>query len=196
MSKRLLCFGDSNTFGYDPRDPLNARYPEAIRWTGQLGPQWEVENCGFNGLKIPIPDFWPDYDALFTSLTPADGMTVMLGTNDLLQHSDWTAGHVTERMEQLLGHLQTLPALQDIPLILIAPPRMKRGLWVDSDDLVARSGQLPEHYAALAKKLGLLFADANDWGVALTYDGVHFSPEGHRAFAQGLSAFLLSLQSR
>lgn len=32
----LLCFGDSNTFGYDPCDPLGGRYPSQIRWTGRL----------------------------------------------------------------------------------------------------------------------------------------------------------------
>lgn len=38
--------------------------------------------------------------------------------------------------------------------------------------------------------LGVAFADAGEWGVALTFDGVHFSPEGHAAFAEGLGRTL------
>ena len=33
--KYILCYGDSNTFGYNPKNGL--RYPEEIRWTGRLG---------------------------------------------------------------------------------------------------------------------------------------------------------------
>ena len=29
---RLLCFGDSNTYGYDPRSYLGGRYGETVRW--------------------------------------------------------------------------------------------------------------------------------------------------------------------
>ena len=37
-----------------------------------------------------------------------------------------------------------------------------------------------------AEKAGAAFADAGEWGVELIFDGVHFSPEGHAAFAEGL----------
>lgn len=32
--KTVMCYGDSNTFGYDPTNGM--RYPRAIRWTGVL----------------------------------------------------------------------------------------------------------------------------------------------------------------
>ena len=32
MRRRLLCYGDSNTYGYDPRSYLGGRYPDSIRW--------------------------------------------------------------------------------------------------------------------------------------------------------------------
>ena len=38
------------------------------------------------------------------------------------------------------------------------------------------------------------FADAGEWKVEVTFDGVHFSAAGHAAFAQGLSAFLRQMK--
>ena len=40
--------------------------------------------------------------------------------------------------------------------------------------------------AALAERLGIRFADAGNWNIPLAYDGVHFTEQGHRAFAAGL----------
>ncbi|MBR0396931.1 MAG: hypothetical protein IJI10_01530 [Eubacterium sp.] len=33
---RVLFYGDSNTYGFDPRDPFDDRYPAAVRWTDRL----------------------------------------------------------------------------------------------------------------------------------------------------------------
>lgn len=183
---RLLCYGDSNTYGYDPRSYLTARYPADVRWTGLLPPDWEVLNWGMNGREIPGPNGWADLDAALAQEAPCDVMTIMLGTNDLLQHHRWTPQEITDHMEALLLHLQTHPALACTTLLLIAPPPMVLGAWANSDSEIQRSRQLSICYKALSEKLGIPFADAGNWDVALSYDGVHFLPEGHRAFAAGL----------
>ena len=52
---KLLCFGDSNTYGYDPRSFLDDRYPAEVRWTDALARDtgWTVLNMGQNGREIP-----------------------------------------------------------------------------------------------------------------------------------------------
>jgi hypothetical protein len=47
MPRRILCFGDSNTFGWIGRlDGPTRRFPSDIRWTGRisslLGPDYEI----------------------------------------------------------------------------------------------------------------------------------------------------------
>ena len=42
---KILCIGDSNTYGYDPRSFFGDRYPEDVRWTDNLG-ACEVINRG------------------------------------------------------------------------------------------------------------------------------------------------------
>lgn len=36
MPGTLICYGDSNTYGYDPHDTNEGRYPKEVRWTGIL----------------------------------------------------------------------------------------------------------------------------------------------------------------
>ena len=75
-----------------------------------------------------------------------------------------------------------------LPLILlVSPPPMKRGAWVPDDGLVEESKELSRQYEGLAKRLGLLYADAGEWDITLAYDGVHFTEEGHARFAKGLA---------
>ncbi len=58
MCHRLLCCGDSNTYGYDPRSYLGGRYPETVRWTALLNAEgWQVINEGENGRSILRADW-------------------------------------------------------------------------------------------------------------------------------------------
>lgn len=88
MCRRLLCYGDSNTYGYNPRSYLGGRYLEPVRWTILLrGYGWNVINRGENGCSIPRGD--GEINAAIQSLCrmEADTLTVMLGSNDLFQAS-------------------------------------------------------------------------------------------------------------
>jgi lysophospholipase L1-like esterase len=79
----------------------------------------------------------------------------------------------------------------NMPLILlIGPPPMVRGAWVPDDGLVEESWNLVRQYEALAERRGIRFADAGEWDIALAYDGVHFTEEGHARFAEGLASCL------
>ena len=71
-------------------------------------------------------------------------------------------------------------------ILLIAPPPMVLGEWVSNQQLIDDSRALAQLCQALAERLGIRFADAGKWGIPLTYDGVHFTEQGHKAFAAGL----------
>ena len=180
----ILCIGDSNTWGYDPRSRLGGRYPEHVRWTERLSGR-ETVNDGINGRTIPPVREYPDTERLLCG-ERFDAVCVMLGTNDLLQGASAEAAGAA--MERYLCFLRG--AAGDTPVILIAPPPFRSGEWVTSAAQISESEKLAGVYRSLAEKTGVFFADAGLWNVEPAFDGVHFTPEGHAAFAAGLSGTL------
>lgn len=171
---KVICYGDSNTWGYDPRSWLGDRYDAASRWVDILAGKtgWEVCNRGLNGRSIPRE--------AVTFPADTDLLVVMLGTNDLLEGA--SPETAARRMERFLTGVNLPPER----LLLIAPPPVEPGAWVQAESLPAASARLAGLYRQLAAAMGIRFADAGAWGVTLAYDGVHFTPEGHRAFGEGL----------
>ena len=170
---KVICFGDSNTYGYDPRGYFGGRYDANGRWVDILAAEtgWTISNMGQNGREIPsaAPAFPADTDLLI----------VMLGTNDLLQ------GRSPEQAAEKLESFLAAVPLDRSKILLIAPP-MALGAWVPSTNLVDHSHTFARCCKALAEQLGIRFADAGRWDIPLAYDGVHFTEQGHKAFATKL----------
>ena len=170
----LICFGDSNTYGYDPRGYFGGRYDPADRWPERLAllTGWEVRNLGANGRQIPRNPAgqW----------SAEDRVLVMLGTNDLLQGAD--AQQTARRMEAFVRELLA----GGCAVVLVCPPPMKRGEWVPTQMLVEESRRLGAEYESLARKLEIPFVDTRRWDLELAFDGVHLTEEGHRKFAEKL----------
>lgn len=176
---RILCFGDSNTYGYDPRGFFDDRYGAEDRWVDLLVKQTGhvIINSGANGREIPRN---PYVLRLLAEHAPVDIFLVMLGTNDLLQGA--SAKEAAARMEAFLNQL--FPHCKHF--LLVAPPPMKRGAWVPTDELVIESIRLADEYKLLAEKLNIPYIDTWHWNIELAFDGVHFTEAGHHAFAENL----------
>lgn len=176
----IYFYGDSNTYGFDPRSYFGGRYTAEHRWVDIFAKATgcEVINAGENGRKVPrSPLEYPSLPA------DVDIFAVMLGTNDLL-HS-FKASEVASHMETFLTQL----CFAREKLLLIAPPPMCDGDFVADKGAIPASYELAQEYSALAAKLGIHFANAGHWNIGLTFDGVHFSESGHAAFAEGLGKF-------
>lgn len=173
---KIICYGDSNTWGYDPRNYFGGRcdnpWPEIL---GELS-GWDVVNQGENGREIPylIPTFPQDTDLLI----------IMLGTNDLLQSNSVEV--ICWRMERLLTSLEMEPA----KILLLSPPPMVFGDWVRDQKLIERSASLAECYRKLALRLGTGFMDSREWNIPMSFDGVHMTQDGHHTIASELYRYL------
>ena len=174
---KVICYGDSNTYGYDPRSYFGGRYDPDARWVDLLEQKtgWDIQNLGMNGREIPRNGI--------TIPSDTDLLIVMLGTNDLLQGNAVEA--VSNRMEAFLGQMEKSK------ICLIAPPPMALGEWVPSSTLVDASKALASEYKRIAQRYGIRCLDAGQWDISLTFDGVHFTEEGHIAFAEHLGRELM-----
>ena len=170
----VICFGNSNTYGYDPCSYLGGRYDPGSRWVDILAEEtgWTVRNLGENGREIPstAPNFPADTDLLI----------VMLGINDLLQGR--SPKQAADRLERFLSSL----SLDRSKILLIAPPPVQLGAWVPDQQLIDDSHAFAQLCQTLAEQLGIRFADAGKWDILLAYDGVHFTEQGHKTFAAEL----------
>ena len=178
----IWCFGDSNTYGYDPCGFFGGRY--AAPWPELLAEKTglDVINDGKNGRMIPVREYELRQFRKDAQMYGVGTLIVMLGTNDLLEGAK--AMEAAARMEAFLAGC-AVPRI-----LLLSPPLMKRGAWVPDDDLVEESRELARQYEAVCERLGIRYADAGNWDIELAYDGVHFTEAGHVRFADGLAACL------
>ena len=180
---KILCFGDSNTYGYDPRSYFGGQYPAQHRWVDLLAQKLDCKavNAGENGREIPRREGeLHRFDLMLSNQTTLDCLLVMLGSNDLLQGNSVEA--VAQRMEAFLTRIP----LEKSQIVLIGPPRIKPGAWITDDRLLEDCVRLNAAYRTVAEKLGVRFVDATGWDIDVTYDGVHYSEKGHQTFAEQL----------
>ena len=180
---KIFCFGDSNTYGYDPRTFFGSRYPAHHRWVDILSQKLSCEtvNAGENGRQIPsLAGEMQHFDLMLTNQEPVDLLVIMLGSNDLLQ------GHSAEAVAQRMASFLSRINMDNTKILLVGPPPMQLGEWVPTQTLIDASVSLNRAYKVLSEQLGVGFADAGEWNISMTFDGVHFNEEGHQSFADGL----------
>lgn len=195
MCCRVLCYGDSNTYGYDPHSCFGGQYPDTIRWTALLEKQgWKVFNEGENGRPLPRHQWEVDLFLKSIRQLNPDITAIMLGSNDLLQGPGISAETCAARAEKFLKYV--LDQRLTCEFLLVAPPPMTLGAWVGDSITAEASRRLSEYYETAANRLSIHFADAGSWNIGLAYDGVHFSETGHRAFAEEMDQALKCIAAK
>ncbi len=188
---KLLCYGDSNTYGYDPRGPIPGQYDADDRWCDLLADltAWTVINGGENGRIVPEPAWnYTDLKRMLREHGPVDAACIMLGTNDILISSRRDITPIISRMNALLDFLES--NWPDVRLILISPPP------IDIPELPGIDQKLTDlidTYRELAEKHEIPFIDNHSWNIPLAFDGAHFSKQGHHVFAEHLACELKAI---
>ena len=186
--RRIICFGDSNTYDFDPRDPFGGRYPPSERWPEILAANigLNVVNMGLNGRRIPYSK--RETDIALTMLQkqlPSDLVIIMLGSNDAFQMYGPSAGKIAARMDTFLCELkEAFPGLQ---VFLISPPPVE----IPIAHIQELFPELIPEYRRLAEKYDAIFAGAPEWALPLAADGIHFSPEAHKEFTLQVEKHLM-----
>jgi lysophospholipase L1-like esterase len=209
--KSILCYGDSNTWGYDPA--ARSRYEPSVRWPmvlqRLLGDSFRVIEEGLNGRTTVWEDpvegdksgirFLP---TCLDSHSPLDLVVLMLGSNDLKRRFSvdaFDAAQGLRRLARLVGEHEYLPAGKVPRICIVSPPRIGRlsGEMLDmfGPDAEAKSAEFPRFYSRVARDLGCLFFDAAAVVEPGDHDSLHLSEAGHGKLARALAEFILTEES-
>ncbi len=186
---KILCYGDSNTYGWDPSFEKSDRYDKKDIWTEILNRQEGIEtfNEGVPGRCLPQNSY--DYalvDRMLERYSQIDLVIIMLGTNDILMNPSLTGDALYKRVDQML---EKTP-LCDYPVLLVSPPPLSKALHMVYPNAYDLSLIWAGYYRKAAEDHGCDFMDAGI--LPLAFDGVHLSVSGHHKLAEKLLAYCAS----
>ena len=212
MTKTVMTFGDSNTYGTPPahakgelrRFGPDTRWPKVMQ--AALGPDWSVIEEGLPGRTTNRAD--PVMGAHMDGQTglrialeshgPIDLLTIMLGTNDMQTHHGATVDQVIGGLASLLVIARSEPYQlrhDGFDILLIAPPViLEQGTYRDtllgahqkSRDLPLRIAELADHW-----RTGFFDSDAHIGPSPV--DGLHFEAADHIILGKAIAAKIGSM---
>ncbi len=213
MKKHIVCFGDSNTYGYraDAVGERFMRYDESERYTTRLqallGEEYLVIEEGLCGRTTVFEDALTEglsgisyITPCLRSHSPVDLLIIMLGTNDVKERFGVSAQCIGEGMHRLLQKAIHSDCWADAPHILVvAPPHIGEGVKDTAvfgfmgEGCVEKSRELAYFYKERATALGCDFIDANVIQNAFTdIDHMHLTAKAHEELAEILSEYIQS----
>lgn len=199
--KRILCFGDSNTYGYIPGG--FGRYGEEIRWTGRLQKKLSSEAvvieeglCGrttvFQDELRPGRRGVELLPVLLESHAPLDLVILMLGTNDCKTVYGASAEVIGKGIEKLIGQIRTIQP--NAGILLISPILLGDDVWKAeydpefSKESVEVSKKLKTVYQEIAGRNHCRFLAASDVAEPSDIDREHLDEKGHELLAEAIAS--------
>ena len=199
---RILCYGDSNTYGYNPYTSL--RYEEDRIWTNilndRLGEDYTVINAGMNGRTTAYDVFGSflvngmnSLDECLRENVPLDMVIFMLGTNDCNAMLHLSAEDIGIGMEKLIIETKdkTIEYQGYVPEIMVIVPgaikdNIEGSVFANDFDreAIEKSRELSSVYRKLSDKHDCLYLDASDRVDVSDVDCIHLSENGHEQLSE------------
>ncbi len=206
--KRILCFGDSNTWGYPP-DGIS-RYDSNTRWPAilqhDLGEDYtiiEEGHCGrttvYDDPEVPGRNALKILPAILTAHAPLDLIIIMLGTNDLKNCHHANSKIIAENINRLISVINShqLISLHKPEILVIAPPKLLKlpetNFKTTFSDGITKSltlgSTICDYFAATA----IHTINADNHICSSVRDGMHLEPEEHRKLAKVVLETLITI---
>lgn len=212
MVKTVVCFGDSNTHGYNAEN--GGRFDISERWTRilgrELGNEYDVIEEGLSGrttvFNDPLFEGLSGLEAIHSCLMshePVDILIIMLGTNDTKARFSATSRNIAQGLARLTEKAKhTVGAWRGTPqIILVSPVPIEQGCLTSDvggemgPGCVEKSLDLGKQFERIAREQGCMFLDAGKIpgiGVIPT-DYMHLTRESHRRLADALAEVIRKL---
>ncbi|MFO7814807.1 MAG: SGNH/GDSL hydrolase family protein [Halanaerobiales bacterium] len=214
--KRILCFGDSNTWGVDPVNSSkginsSARFSMENRWPmlleKELGKNYKVLAEGLGGRTTVFDDPMSSgrngfqyLEVAFRTHDPIDYIIIMLGTNDTKDIYNASAEVISWGLERLVRELRNYMSdslSQDAEILIVSPIYISKnrngkyycGFSKASEE---KSKKLAGYYKNIAQTYGCNFLNAAEYASPSKEDGIHLGKGDHKALAKILTKKIIS----
>jgi lysophospholipase L1-like esterase len=209
--KRILCYGDSNTFGTVPMASQDdsRRHPFEIRWPGvvaqHFGARATIIEEGLPGRTTvhddPIEGAYrngrPYLQGAIESHNPLDVVIIMLGVNDLKMRFSVTPWDIAEGVGKLADLVMSNSALAKSPpkiLLVAAPPIIETGWLGDMFSGGAeKSRHIAKHLKNVAETRKVECLDLAPVATVSPIDGIHFDETNQIAIGNAIASKLQSM---
>lgn len=201
--KRVLCFGDSNTWGYIPGSN-GQRYSN--RWTrvlkDLLGPNYEVIEEGLNSRTLTSIYFDPlkkgktGYNYLLPCMeshNKFDVFVLMLGTNELKNFFNNSPEDILDMIKKFIEIISNFMLLDGTyPRLIVSSIPLVDDRELPNDDIFSNTKKKSEEYCQLLKSycenLDIEYLDNTDLKVGI--DGIHLTEKSHYTLATRLNKMI------
>ena len=200
--KRILCYGDSNTWGCIPG--VYTRYAEEIRWPGvlqsALGDSCRIIEAGLCGRTTAVDDpFDTELNGLkalpnvLRSAGPIDLVVLMLGTNDLHIQDAWSAARGCQVLIDTIRRHPDCFVDHTPQVLLVSPIHIREDFSIvftniDRAAISAESRKFAPLYKEFAASMGVAFFDAAQVAEPSADDGVHMDAANHKALGAAVGS--------
>lgn len=195
--KKVLCFGDSNVYGFIPAS--GKRYAAEIRWGGVLqklaGDDFRIIEAGCNNRTAfsdnPAGINQTGYKILPSYLEKDLFCTILaIGINDLQTLYGVNSNKIKSGMQKLIEIVKIFAPCSTI--ILVSPPEISKHLLKSyfstmfDETSIKKSKELGRIFESVAAENNCEFIDLNKIIVPSELDGLHYTPESHKRIAQAV----------
>lgn len=206
--KKVLCYGDSNTYGLKNGGGTRERYARDERWPGilrnALGSRWEIIEEGLCGrttdrddpVKGEIKNGRRFLNVSLETHNPFDFIILFLGTNDLKECYGKTASDVGHSIRSLMVEIDQFIRQKNLSanILLVSPPRVRSKPGYCMEKFIGaqeKSENLSAIYSGVASQFGAQFIDLAPFSDTSTTDGVHIDLESHAQIGKKIAELLL-----
>lgn len=200
--KRIVCFGDSNTWGYNSE--TQGRFSDDERWGNLLGKflgnDYHVIEEGLSGRTAVVDD--PLFEGLngykyihpcLMSHSPLELVIIMIGTNDTKERFNLTSYNIAQGIVRLALKAKDTPAGKGgkpPKVLVVAPPPIEEEYYFThiggamGKGCDVKSREISKYLPGLLESTGIEFLDTKGIVSMNNIDYMHLDEKGHKLLSE------------
>lgn len=202
--KKILCFGDSNTYGFNPKN--GERFNSSTRWSGilksSLKDNFLIIEQGCNNRTCfsdnPNGEEMTGCKAITKYLsTDIDYLVISLGVNDLQKFYNNNEESIRTGFSKFLEHIYSIK--KNLKIIVLIPSKITDDVLsgyfstMFDEHSIELSNILSKILIEISKKYNCKYINLDTIANVSKIDGLHYDEISHKTIANTLYDYIVNL---